>query len=192
MERHPLNPDARNLEEAFFAEEDRRLLQRLRERREREDRLAALREVLPNADEALLERLLGLGIGPETALAVVLVPLVMVAWADGEIAPRERDAILRAAEERGVQAGTPARALLESWLGRKPGAALEQAWKRYVKTIFSHLGEAERRNARERMFGMARQVAEAAGGFLGVVSKISAAERTVLDEVDRVLSGSEP
>jgi hypothetical protein len=190
MERHPLNPDARNLEEAFFAEEDRRLLQRLREKKEHEARLAALREALPNADEAFLERLLALGIGPEMALAVVLVPLAMVAWADGDVAPSERQAVLRAAEERGVLPGTPARGLLESWLSRRPGAPLQDAWKSYVRGVMLHLGEEDRRDVRERLSGMAHDVARAAGGFLGL-AKISAAERAVLDEIDRVLSGTE-
>jgi hypothetical protein len=185
MEHKPMNPDARALEEAFFAEENRRLLQRLREKRDHEARRAAMREALPNADDALIDHLMELGIEPGTALAVTFVPLAMVAWADGEVAPSEREAILRAAEERGVSRGTPAREVLETWLGRKPGAELVAAWKRYVRTVGSGLDEQERRGIRERMLEMARGIASAEGGFLGLTKKISAAERVVLEEIEQ-------
>jgi hypothetical protein len=187
MERHSPNPDAHNLEEAFFADENRRLLQRMREKSDKEAERAALREALPNADDALLDHFIELGIRPETALAVVLVPLALVAWADGTIDPPEREAILRGAAERGMKPGTPARELLESWLGRKPGAEVVAAWKRYVRTVGTSLGPADRHAMREGILGMARGVAQAAGGFLGLTSKISAAERAVLDDLERAL-----
>ncbi|MGB5552091.1 MAG: hypothetical protein WBO74_16535 [Thermoanaerobaculia bacterium] len=185
MDQYPLNPNARNLEEEFFAKENRRLLERLREKRDREARRAALREVMPKADDAFIDHMLELGIGPETALAVVLLPLAMVAWADGNVAEQEREAILRAAEERGVSAGTPAGKVLESWLVYKPGPGLVDAWKRYVASIRSDLSEEERGQVQNRMFELAREVAEAAGGFLGLTSRISAAEQTVLDEIEK-------
>ncbi len=188
MERHPLNPDAHNLEDAFFADENRRLLQRLREKGEREAQLAELRQVMPRADDAMLDHFLALGIRAETALAVVLVPLALVAWADGAVEPREREAILRAAEGRGLKAGTPARELLESWLGRKPGKDVVDAWRRYVRTVGTDLSVDERHRVREEILGMARGVAEAAGGFLGLTSKVSAAERAVLEDLERALS----
>ena len=185
MDQDTLNPNARNLEEEFFAKENRRLLERLREKQEREARRTALREVMPNADDAFIDHMLELGIGPETALAVVLLPLAMVAWADGKVAEQERVAILRAAEERGVRAGTPAGEVLESWLVHKPGPGLVDAWKSYVASIRSDLSDEERQQVHTRMLELAREVAEAAGGFLGLTSRISAAERTVLDEIEQ-------
>ena len=65
MKKHPLNPDARKLEEKFFAEENRLLLQRLREKSDLEARRAAMREVMPTADDAFVDHMLELGIGPE-------------------------------------------------------------------------------------------------------------------------------
>jgi hypothetical protein len=142
--------------------------------------------VLPNANEAFLDHLLDLGVGSETALAVTFLPLAMVAWADGNVAVREREAILRAAEERGVAPGTPARQVLESWLARKPGPALVEAWQKYVASLGSDLSLEERGVVRERLLGLARGVAEAAGGFLGV-AKISAAEKAMLEDLERTL-----
>ena len=40
----------------------------------------------------------------------------------------------------------------------------------------------------ERMVGMARDVAEASGGFLGLGSKISEEEQAVLDDIERTLT----
>jgi hypothetical protein len=178
---------ARELEEAFFAEENRRLLDRLREKQERDARRSALRDVLPKADTPFLDHLLDLGCGPETILAVTFLPLAMVAWADGNVDQREREAILRAAEERGVKPGTPARQVLESWLVDKPGPGLLGTWKQYVTSLGTDLSAEERRVVRERMLDLARGVAEAAGGFLGV-ARISAAERAALDEIERTLA----
>jgi hypothetical protein len=101
--------DARALEDAFFTKENARLLEQLKEKQKRE----ALREVVQIKDETFLDRLIELGIGPETVLALTLVPLIAVAWADGTLDGRERDAIIKAAEEKGVSpnvAFPPARA----------------------------------------------------------------------------------
>jgi tellurite resistance protein len=185
MAQRPLNPNAIDLEAAFFAKENERLLRNLREKSEREDQREALRVVIHTTDESYLDHLLDLGIRAETALAVTLIPLAVVAWADGEMDPPERAAILRAAEERGIAPDTPARQLLETWLSHKPGDQLVESWKRYVRTISSDLDDTERALAKQRMLGMARDVAEASGGFLGLTSKISAVEREALEDLER-------
>jgi len=186
--RHPHQTDAYALEEAFFARENAKLLERLREQAAQEKRREALRAVMKNADDALLDRLTALGIGPETALAITLVPLAAVAWADGAIDLKERRAILDAAEERGVAPGAPAHALLVSWLERRPGSELIEMWRRYVRTIWAELSPGERDDLRNRMLGLARGVAEAAGGFLGLGNKVSPAEQAVLDEIAKTLA----
>jgi hypothetical protein len=184
MDLPPINPDARNLEEQFFAQENKRLLERLREKQDREAKRSALREVMPKATDDFVDHMIELGIGPEIVLALTFVPLVAVAWADGDLAPPEREAILREAEQRGVTTESAAHKVLESWLSHKPGPALTEAWKRYVQTLRSDLSQEERDQMRERGLGLAREVAEAAGGFLGL-SKISAAERATLEELER-------
>jgi hypothetical protein len=187
MDYPPVNPDARNLEEAFFAQESQRLLARFKEKRDRDARRAALREVMPNADDKFVDHMLELNIGPEMILAITLVPLVAVAWADGNIAEKERGAILEAAAKRGVEPGSAGRQVLESWLSHQPDDSLLGAWKRYVRTLGADLSKDENDRVRESALGLARGVAEAAGGFLGL-SKISAAEQAVLDDIERSLA----
>ncbi|MDX1389576.1 MAG: hypothetical protein R3344_10330, partial [Acidobacteriota bacterium] len=89
--------DAVDLEEAFFAKENARLLRELRKKTEKEEQRERLRRVVSIRDDAFLDKLIELGIGPETVLTLRLIPLVFVAWADGSMDDRERDAILKAA-----------------------------------------------------------------------------------------------
>ncbi len=178
-----LNPDARSLEDAFFARENARLLERMRLQAEADARRAALREAVGIDDEAFLDRLIDLGIGPETALALRLVPLVAVAWADGHMDDREREAIANAAEKEGVASAEHSAELLGSWLKRRPDDDLLDLWKQSVRHVASGLTPEERSEMRRSLLGSARAGAEAAGGFLGVTSKISPAETTVLDDL---------
>ena len=100
------------LEESFFAKENQRLLERMRE----EKRKLAAKDALAGAsriqDDALLDRLVELEIGPDTWTALSLIPLVEVAWADGVLEARERRAILEAAANTGV---TRARRATTCW-----------------------------------------------------------------------------
>jgi hypothetical protein len=188
MDGYPPNREARSLEEAFFAKESADLLEKLRQKARREERRQAMREVVPNADDAFLDHLLDIGLTPETVLALVLVPLLMVAWADGKIDRREREALLKAAAERGVAPGSLPHQMLQKWLEHRPDSSLFEAWKRYARAVWGTLGETQRRAVQVRMVDLARGVAEAAGGFLGLGSKISDVERAVLDEVEAELS----
>ncbi|PWB73885.1 MAG: hypothetical protein C3F15_08795 [Holophagae bacterium] len=171
------------LEDSFFERENQKLLAKLREKAERDRKRATLREALRIDDEAVLDHLVALDVSPEAIVAFSLVPLVEMAWADGEIQPREREAILRAADERGVSASAISRQLLDNWLRRKPPATLLEVWRHYSKALLKELDPNDRRMMRERVIGSARAIAEAAGGFLGVAS-ISAAEKAALLDLE--------
>ena len=111
---------ARTIERQFFDEEDTRLIEKLRKKEKRE----ALRELVQVEDDAFLERLIELGISPETVLALTLVPLIAVVWADGKLDAPEREATIKAAEENGISEGTAEYQLLETWLSRQPDQEL--------------------------------------------------------------------
>jgi hypothetical protein len=188
VERDRLNNSARELEEAFFVKENARLLQQMRERARQQERRAAMREVVRVDDEALIDHLIALGLEPETVLALQLVPLAAVAWADGQIEPRERDAVAKAAAVEGVTRDSLAGQLLDSWLGQRPSAELVEAWKRHMRALWPSLSPKERDEIRVSALERARSVAEAAGGFLGLTSRVSAQEQAVLDELARTLA----
>lgn len=186
-DKHLLRKSAKDLEEAFFAKEEDRLFLELREKAKVEEKRKALSAVIKAKDPAIIDHLLELGVGPEAVLAVGLVPLAAVAWADGQLEDKERRAILKAASERGLEPGTPNYSMLEVWLKEKPGQRLIDAWKKYARGIWEELTEHERVLMRESIVGKAREIAKAAGGFLGVTS-ISQQEKALLDELEKVLT----
>jgi hypothetical protein len=188
VERDDFNNAARTLEDAFFAKENARLLQQMRERARQQERRAAMREVVRVDDDALIDHLIELGLEPGTVLALQLVPLAAIAWADGKIEPRERDAVLKAAAAHGVTPDSVAGRMLDSWLVQQPGAELVDAWKRQMRALWPSLSPKERDEVRASALERARSVAEATGGFLGLTSKISPEEKAVLDELAKALA----
>ena len=178
-----LRTKARALENAFFAEQNERLLAKLREKAAREEKKTEFREYLNVDNEEVLEALVDLDVEPETLVAFSLVPLVEVAWADGEIQKQEREAIIKAAVERGVDEASPTCALLKSWLETPPNPLLLETWRAYIEELTDSLGEDSRAQLKRSVMGRARAVAEAAGGFLGVAS-ISSAEKQKLEELE--------
>jgi tellurite resistance protein len=184
---HVLKKQAKDLEEAFFAKENERLLREFREKAKLDEKRKALHSVVKVRDPAIIEHLLELGAGPESVVAVMLVPLAAVSWADGNLDEKERKVILQAASERGVKSGTASYTLLEAWLQQKPGQKLMAAWKKYARSIWEELTKEEQVLMRVNIVGWAREVAKAAGGVMGVGS-ISPQEKAVLEELEKVLS----
>ena len=178
-----LRKSAKALEESFFAKENEKLLARLREESARKQKRKVLAEALNLDDEKVLSHLVELDLSPEAIVAFSLVPLVEVAWADGQIQPKERDAILRAAEERGVTPESVNHELLENWLNARPDRRLLEAWRQYTRGLLDELDSDERSMMRARVLGNARRIAEAAGGFLGLGS-ISEAEKAMLEKLE--------
>ena len=182
-----LREDSGRLEQAFFAGENADLLHELRVRTDEERRRELLREVVAIQDQKFLDRLDTLGVRPETALAVAIVPLIFVAWADGELDERERKALLDALQHRGVAPGEIPHRLLSNGLERKPDPRLLSAWKAYVRRLWGCFTVDERWQMRQNLLRSAREVAQASGGFLGLTSKISEAEQKILQEIEEVL-----
>jgi len=171
------------LEESFFAKENTRLLERIRSDSQTKTAVEGLKEISGISDEEVLEHLVRMRIAPDTWTAISLVPLVEVAWADGKIEDRERNAVLSAAEANGVLPGSAAYALLESWLVRRPDGRLLEAWGEYIVELCAKFGPSERAAVKEKIIGRARQVAQATGGFLGFGNRISPEEEVVLAEL---------
>jgi hypothetical protein len=177
------------LEESFFAKENARLVERLKAKKDKSVARDGLRRISGVKDTELLDKLVELEIGPDTWAAVSLLPLVEVAWADGQMEEKERRAILSSAEADGVAAGTPSFDLLQGWLERRPDARLIEVWGEYIVGVCAHLGASERAAFKREILGRARAIAEAAGGLLGMGNKISDHEANVLTELEKAFAG---
>ncbi len=183
-----LSERGQSLEEAFFRNMDRKLIEELRSKKAREQQIDELAAASGIEHRAVLGALLDAGMHSEALVAVGLVPLVEVAWADHAMDASERDAIMQAAREAGVTRGSTAAGLLLAWLDRRPGAELFEAWEGYAGALVAELGESDAAAVREDIMGRARKVAEAAGGFLGLGS-VSREERRMLGELAAALGG---
>lgn len=182
---HDFLDDRRHaLEEAFFARHNRELVDAMRTRAAAREERLALAAATGISDEAALERLQALDLHPSTLAALSLVPLVLVAWADGKLAPKEREVVLEAAEANGLEPGTPAHDSLLGWLSHLPPGGLFEAWTDYVRALAADLGPEGTARLREDLLDRATAVAKAAGGWwdLGAVSD---AERGVLAQLAR-------
>ena len=174
--------------DAMFHEQDQQLRNDFRERMAKMERRDQLAQVSGIHDEVLLDRLIELDIGPEALAALEVVPLVVVAWADGRVQPEEREMVIAIAKAAGIQSQDGRYPLLEHWLKRRPKAEVMEAWKHYVKDLCQRLDSQEIERLQHELLDRARQVAEAAGGFLGFGEKISAAELSVLDELEQAFT----
>ncbi|WP_254512822.1 hypothetical protein [Anatilimnocola floriformis] len=148
------------------------------------DASSALAAVSGIDDPELLRDLLAAGIRPETFACLALLPLCEVAWADGDISSRERDAILKAAVQHGIESGTAARALLEVWLATRPELKMVDAWKEYIAALAVRLPPDRAKHLAEEILGRARDIAATSGGILGLGAKVSVSEQFVLDELE--------
>jgi len=174
----------RDLEEKFFLERDRALLEALRKETASKQRREALSTASGITDEKLLDKLEELDVSAQTLAALTLVPLIAVAWADGSVDIKERQAVLDAAAQKGVEPEHPGHQLLQQWLKQKPDAQLLVAWKGYVATLSQTLGDEAEVALKTDILARARAVAETAGGLLGFGNKVSKTEQAVLDELE--------
>jgi hypothetical protein len=188
MSEGPLDEPGRALDQAFFTEAAEPYRDQLRVKEQERAAVDALREASDIDDDGLLRSLAGLGIRVETLAALTMIPIVEVAWADGHMDDKERNAILSGAESTGIETGSPSYGLLRIWTEDQPAPALTEAWRGFISALGRELSDGERDRMRARIVGRARAVAESAGGFLGV-GAISREERAVLDALDRAFSG---
>ena len=174
--------------DAIFHEQDKPLRKAFRERLERLERREQLASVSGIRDESLLDHLIALEMTPETLAALELVPLVFMAWADGQVQSQERAVIIAFAKAGGIEPQDGRFPLLEHWLKKRPGPEMLEAWKQYVQDLRRHLGPEDADDLRHELFDRVQSVAHAAGGFLGMGDKMSPAERAMLAALEAGVS----
>jgi hypothetical protein len=170
------------LEDEFFHKEDQKKIGEMKDHLAAQQTKEELRKASGMTDDAVLDQLVGLGLTAQTVAALSLVPLLMVAWADGTIQDNERAAILHGAHGKGLDEGSPGYKLLERWLAKKPDETLFTAWEAYIKALASELNDEQNRLLKNQIVNFAKVVAESAGGFLGV-GRVSSTEEKVLARI---------
>ena len=185
-----LDDRRRALEESFFAKKNEQLLDDLRAELAQADRKRALAESAGIDDENTLDLLLEADISATSIIAFKLLPLIEVAWADDSIDQRERDAILSAAEAGGIQSSEVTYQLLQNWLHQPLTEELKTAWRAYAGALAESLSESQYEAFRSEVLGKAHEVAQSAGGILGIGNKISSVEERVMADLRRAFERS--
>jgi hypothetical protein len=177
----------RAFEAQYFRKQDEKLLQKMRERADLQDVAQALAEKLQVDDQELLNRVIDLGLTQGTGAAILLAPLVQVAWAEGEVTERERAVIFEIAATRGVEVGSPAYQKLEEWLRVRPKDALFETAMEVLNAGLAVLPAEERDERIRYIAGACHRVAEASGGglarLLGFDTGVSGSEAKVLEAI---------
>lgn len=179
--------ERRDEEEAYFKAREIEQRRKLREKLEAAaHELAekhAIAESLKTDDLSLAERIKALGFSGASAQVFDLMPLVHVAWADGSVQKGERAAILRVLELRGVAPGSEGFLLMESLLEERPS---DEYMSESLAVLKELVGQGK---GGSEIVDLCGQVASAAGGFLGLVGKVGAEERALIDEIAHHLGG---
>ena len=186
-----LDDRRRASEDDYFRKKDRELIEKMRHAAAAERTASELRSKTGLSDPALLASLQDLGFTPDTIGVLPLVPIVQIAWAEGGVSQAERDLIVKFARERGIAAGTPADALLDDWMTRKPSDAVFAHAARLVRAMLDAggTGGANAGGASwsaDDLIKYAENIAAASGGVFGL-GKVSSEERATLAQITAAL-----
>ncbi len=178
-----LHDRGRAIEDVFFTARDQDLIQKLKQEMAASEARDAMTTASGINDAAVLDSLIECGITPESMASVALIPLVAVAWADNKMEDNEKAAILKAANEAGVAECSASYQAIAAWLDNRPDASLTDAWKNYMGALNESLDPAAFNQLKAIVMRRAENVAESAGGFLGLGNKVSDSERKVIDDL---------
>lgn len=175
------------LEDEFFHLLDQDLRAQLRESMEREKLRTQLAAATGFRSQQLLDHLVDRGFEPATIAALALVPAVFVAWADGWVSPKERQAVISAAHQQGLEHQPTALHLIQAWLHKRPPRPLWRLWKEYALAVQNKMSPSLATVLMKEIQQQATMVAEASGGAFGF-GKVSSREQAVLDEIQELFA----
>ena len=131
----------------------------------------------------------------EKLAALALAPLVEVAWADGAVTPAERQGVLEAARQLGIdQHSEFCRSTLRRWLHEAPPTEALEEWRRLLAPTLADSDARAARKSERRLLDEARRIAKmderpfAEGASVDARAGITDTEQRVLDELARALS----
>ncbi len=74
--------------------------------------------------------------------------------------------------------------MLERWLEQQPSGTLFAAWRSYASALCESLAPEARQELQRDVVERARRIAEAAGGLLGRIGKVSGQEDRALQDIE--------
>ncbi len=177
----------RSLEEEYFRKKDRELIEKMRRTAAATDARAEMGKKTGLTDPEMLKELEALGFTPETVVLLPLVPVVQVAWAEGGVTPAERGLIVKLARARGIEEGSAADRQLSGWLDRRPAEQVFTHATRLIRAMLEAPGHGDL--SADDLVNYCESIANASGGILGVIGRVSAEERQLLATLASQLKG---
>jgi hypothetical protein len=181
-ETRPVSSRARSKEDEYFLRAETELLEKVRARVAKEAERRALGEYHGVEDEEILKAFEEAGYDRDTVQILHLVPIVQVAWVDGEVSKGERAEIVKIAAARNVAEGSPAHAKLLSWLDSPPSPEFFERTMGIIQRLLELFPEEKRASLTSDVMTASFAVASASGGFLGFGSKVSTDEKYLLEK----------
>lgn len=180
----------RGEEDAYFRQQDAKLIAQLRQKAQLSEIAHALADKLHADEPELLNRIQKLGVTLDTGSAFILAPLVEVAWIDGEVSNAEHETIMRIAEQRGVEPGSSDHRQLLDWLEDRPSTEVFRTALEAIRIGLSVLPPNESKQRIATMIKACEDVAQAAGGIekLLQLDVASHAESAVIGAIRRYLA----
>ena len=93
---------------------------------------------------------------------------------------KERDAILEAANKNLFRGDED---ILREWLQTKPNPKLMEAWELYMQGLCDIIDDEAISLLKHEIISHTKSVAEASGGFLGLINPISNSEQKMIEKI---------
>ena len=139
-------------------------------------------------DEALMAAMHGLGLDDDNVHAIVLLPLIEVAWADGRVHENERRLILDIARQRGVLSGEGS-VVLETWLRYRPSDRYLARGREVLNALALREAGGVTSATLQEIVGFCERVALSAAGLFGRAFKaINPEEKAAIAEIATALA----
>jgi hypothetical protein len=185
-----LSERGRSLEDEYFRKRDAEIVEKMRKAAAAAETQAEIGKRTGIADPALLAELQSLGFTSETVGLLPLVPAVQVAWAEGGVTDAERFTIVKLARARGIAEASAADRQLSAWLDRRPS---DELFAQATGLVGAILGSpAGGGMSIDDLVQQCEAVANASGGLLGVIGRVSGEERQLLASLTSALKGRKP
>ena len=175
----------RALENDYFRRKDRELFEKMRLATAAERAGSEMGRRVGLDDPALLRELQALGFTAETVVLLPVVPLLEMAWAEGEVTSAERSLIVKFARRLGVDEASVGGRQLTLWMTDRPDETFFSGVRAVVGAVLSpRSGQADGRLTADELVARCEQIAVASGGFLGLrIGSVSSEELALLSRL---------
>ena len=183
-DRDSLSERGRALEDEYFHRKSRELIETMRLATTAEQVRGEM-ERTSGLDPVLLKELQTLGFTADTVVLLPVMPVLEMAWVEGEIIWSERDLLVKFARSRGIDQHSAADEQLTRWMTTRPDHAVFLGARRLLAAgLASDSIQAGGRLSADDLVAYCKEIAAASGGILGLrIGSISSEERVLLSRL---------